>query len=124
MAECDADRIRDVIALAERELPLSSIASGAADQIGLGPGFEDHNCLACIVQELGRFPGHGGKLIEAGLQSPSIRNRNMSLKALSEWGPDKWPEGMHGLLKKARVGEPNDDVRKRIEDVIAGKPLE
>jgi len=124
MAQCNDARIQSAITLAERQLPLGSIASGPAEEMGFGPGFEGHNCLDCILQELGRFPGHGAKLIETGLRSPSIRNRNMSLKALSGWGRDKWPEGMLGRLEAARAAEPNEDVRKRIEDVLAGKPLE
>ena len=124
MAQCDDRRIADAITIAEKELPLAAIASGPADEMGFGPGFEGHSCLDFILQELGRFPGHGAMLIEAGLQSPTVRNRNMALKTLSEWGRDKWPDGMVASLKEARAVEPNDDVRKRIADVIAGKPLE
>jgi hypothetical protein len=124
MSHCDADHIGDVVALAERELPLAAIASGPADELGLGPEFANHTRLDFILQEMGRFPGLGAKLIAAGLRSPVVRNRNMALSALSKWGRDNWPHGIDALLQAARAAEPCEQVKSRIENVIAGKPLE
>jgi len=124
MKNCNESRIAQVIALAESTLPLDRIATGAATEIGLGPGYEAHGCLDFILQELGRFPGYGNRLIETGLKSPTIRARNMALKALSEWGKDKWPGNVTQLLELARRDEPDQEVRERIDDLIAGKPLE
>ena len=104
-------------------LPLDRIATGAATEIGLGPGYEAHGCLDFILQELSRFPGYGNRLIETGLKSPTIRARNMALKALSEWGKDKWPGNVTQLLELARRDEPDQEVRERIDNLIAGKPL-
>ena len=124
MRECNDRRIADVVALAESTLPLQEIASGPGIEMGLGPRFEAHRCLDFILQDLGRFPRHGMRLIEAGLKSPVIRNRNMALKTLSEWGKNKWPANMVSLLKLAYDHEPDQDVRRRIGNAIAGKPLE
>ena len=63
-------------------------------------------------------------MLETGLKSPVIRNRNMALKALSEWEREKWPANMERLLAEARDREPDEQVRKRIENVLAGRPLE
>jgi len=48
----------------------------------------------------------------------------MALKALSEWEREKWPANMERLLAEARDREPDEQVRKRIENVLAGRPLE
>lgn len=124
MKGCTEARIADVIALAEATIPLDKIGTGPGTEMGVGPGYEAHSCLGYLLQELGRFPGRGVRLIEAGLRSPVIRNRNMALKALSEWGKEKWSEGMTAILEQARDGEPDADVRWRIENVLAGRPLE
>jgi hypothetical protein len=124
MEGCNQERVAEVVALAESTLPLDSVATGPAEEIGLGPGYETHGCLDFILQELGRFPGHGIRLIEAGLKSPVIRNRNLALKVLSEWGKEKWPANVERLLADARDREPDEKVRKRIDNVLAGRPLE
>ena len=124
MKSCPQDRIADVIALAEATIPLGQIATGPGTELGVGPGFEAHSCLDFILQDLDRFPGHGLRLIEAGLQSPVVGNRNMAIKALVAWGRNTWPADVALLLKQARQREPEADVRRRIENAMAGKPLE
>src|SRR5207249_11256759 len=52
MALCDEDRIGKVIQYAEVNLDLAGIATGAADELGLGRGFEQHSCLDYVLQEL------------------------------------------------------------------------
>ena len=91
--------------------------------MGLGPGYEARRCLGYILQDLGRFPRHGIRLVEAGLNCPTIRNRNMALKALSEWGEGKWPANMISLLNESREREPDQELRRRIDNVIAGGPF-
>ena len=125
MQSCNPDRIGEIVSLAEQSLPLDRIASGpGTEMVGLGPGFEGHSCLDYILQDLGRFPGHGTRLVEAGLQSPIVRNRNMSLKALSGWGKEHWPAGMTAVLERARDAEPDADVRRRMENALADRPIE
>lgn len=92
MARCDEGRIDDVIAFAEQNIDLERIATGPADEMGLGPGWEHHSCLDFVLQELRRFSGQGSRLIQAGLRSPVVRNRNMAVAALSAWGHDRWDD--------------------------------
>jgi hypothetical protein len=124
MRDCDASRITDVIALAESTLPLQIIASGPGMEMGFGPEYEGHTCLGYILQELGRFPGLGMSLIETGLRCATIRNRNMALKALSEWKKENWPSNVVSLLKVAFEREPDQEVKRRMGNVLAGKPLD
>lgn len=124
MKACNEDRIDDAIALAEQHIPSAEIATGPGNEMGLGPRWEAHSCLDCILQELGDYPGHGAKFVVVGLRSPVIRNRNMALKVLSEWGEENWPEWFGPVLDNALRDEPEEDVRERIERVIKGEPLD
>jgi hypothetical protein len=123
MALCDEERIGKVIELAEANLHLAAIATGAADELGLGRGFEPHSCLDFILQELHRFPGRGAKLIEAGLRSPVVRNRNKAVAALAAWSRAEWPGGVGEELEQAAGCEPNEDVRERMRQALRGEPL-
>lgn len=124
MARCDENRIADVVAFAQQKIDLEQIATGPADEMGLGPGWEHHGCLDFVLQELRRFPGHGTRLIQTGLRSPVVRNRNMAVAAISAWGPDRWDEDLRGALQSAAKIEPEEDVRDRMEKVLRGEPLE
>ena len=124
MRFCHDNRIDQTLELATQRIPLDQISTGPAKESGLGLEWQPHSCLDFVLQELRRFPGKGIELIEVGLRSPVIRNRNMALKALSEWGYDLWPDSVGALLQKALSDEPDDDVRKWIKKVIAGEALE
>jgi hypothetical protein len=82
------ERIDRVVALAEERLPLEQIATGPADELGLGPKFEHHSALDFVLQDLSRFPGKGWPLVRAALRSPVVRNRNMAVRALAAWGKE------------------------------------
>jgi hypothetical protein len=112
------DDIDYVLQLAIKRLPLDKIATGPADSLGLGPGFEPHQALDCILQDLPRFPERGWPLIEAGLQSPVVRNRNFALTALLAWPRERWPANAFSLLQKAEQMEPNQSVKERLTAAI------
>lgn len=122
MTRCDDGRIGQVVEFAGANIDLSRIATGAGDELGLGRGFEPHSCLDYVLQELRRFPGHGAGLIEAGLRSPVVRNRNMAVAALAAWSRADWPGGIAALLERAARSEPKDDVRERMEKALRGEP--
>lgn len=114
----DPARIDRVIALALKQIDLSSIATGAADEAALGAAYREHMALDFILQDLGEFPGKGWPLIEAGLSSPVVRNRNMALKALGAWARHQWPEDALALLSRVHQTEPVDDVRARMAQLL------
>ncbi|MGN7875928.1 hypothetical protein ACTJKJ_20405 [Roseateles sp. 22389] len=115
----DPARVGRVIALAQAQIDLRAIATGPSDAVGLGPEYRQHTALDFILQSLGDFPGQGWPLVEAGLRSPVIRNRNMALRVLAAWGRRQWPESAQALLSQALRDEPNDDVRGRIAELLA-----
>jgi hypothetical protein len=120
----DAARIDRVLALAEARLPLDAIASGPADEIGLGPAWRDHGHLGFVLQDLRRFAGKGWPLIHAGLRSPVVRNRNAALIALSRWGRAAWPPDAEAALWTSLREEPRAQVRSLIEQVLAGERID
>lgn len=120
----DRERMVQVVALAERVLPLERIATGPGTELGIGPQWRPHGDLDFVLQELGRFPGLGWNLVRTGLRSRVTRNRNMALRALSEWGPQRWPADARPLLVDARAREPDADVRKRIDRILDGKKFD
>jgi hypothetical protein len=123
MAGCDGDRIEKVIEFAESNIDRAAIATGAGDELGLGRGFEPHSCLDYVLQDLRRFPGRGAILIEAGLKSPVVRNRNVAVNALAAWSREDWPSGLKAALERAVQCEPKEDVKERMQKVLRGEPL-
>lgn len=117
-------RIDEVLQLAESTIPLDKIATGPAEEMGLGLEWADHSHLDFVLQDLRRFPGKGWPLIRTGARSPVVRNRHMALRALSSWGKDRWPTEARALLQSALQEEPDEDVRSEIETLLAGKQLE
>ncbi len=110
-----------VIELALQQLDLAAIATGAAQEVGLGREYRQHAALDFILQALTEFPGKGWPLIEAGLRSPVVRNRNMAVRALSAWGRADWPKPAEAALQAALAAEPDESLRERIGNLLAGE---
>lgn len=120
----DRARIQRVIDLAEQQLDLDTIATGPANEVGLGPPFLQHMVLDWLLQELGRFPGMGWSVVAAALRSPVTRNRHWALDVLSAWGPSSWPNEASALLERVIAEEPNIEVRQRARNLVDGRPLD
>lgn len=118
---CEEPHLPQVLDFAEQQLDLAQIASGAGDALGIGDDFKQHGCLDYILQELRRFPGQGAKLIEAGLQSPVVRNRNMAVAALATWGT---AAQIFEPLKRAAEVEPHESLRRNMQKLLDGQQLE
>jgi hypothetical protein len=120
MQVTDAARIERVVDLAERVLPLGTIASGPGMETGMGPGWEAHHALDWVLQGLERFPGAGWSLLRAALSSPVIRHRNLALRCLDGWPRDTWPPEAAAALGSAAAIEPDERVRATLERMHAG----
>ncbi|MCB9658674.1 MAG: hypothetical protein H6726_13575 [Sandaracinaceae bacterium] len=108
----------------DRAAPLDAIATGPADELGLGSAFAVHACLDAIVPDLASHPGAGWPAIHAALRSPVVRNRNMAVRTLAAWPRSAWPPGAAAALELARDEEPADDVRERIAATLTGQGLD
>jgi hypothetical protein len=117
-------RIQQITDFALEQLPLEQISTGPANELGFGEEYNNHHCLDFILQDLGKYPGFGFPLIEAALKSPVTRNRNMALSVLSQWGKDQWNSEIEHELEQVLTREPDEDVRKSIQQVLEGKAIE
>jgi hypothetical protein len=120
----DPTRIDRVVEHALSTLDLNAIATGPAEEMGMGPQWAEHGKLGFVLQDLRRFPGKGWPLIQAGLRSPVIRDRNMALRAIAAWDQETWTDEIRRVLAAAADAEPSDRVRELIDTVRAGEPLE
>ncbi|NWJ25945.1 hypothetical protein [Rhizobium sp. RM] len=123
MRTSDADRIDRVLDLGLKKIPLDEIATGPGNELGLGPEYSSHSALGFILQDLGKFPGKGWAFIAAGLLSPVVRNRNMSIRALSEWDQKDWPQETVATLTLLCEAEIDDDIRLRLQALLEGTAL-
>lgn len=114
----DESRIRKAVALAETTFPLDIVASGVSDSRGLGPDFALHNDFGMVLQELRHWPRIGYGLIMAGLKSPVVRNRNMSLMALKTWDRNCWEADTEDALRNLLEIEPNERTKDLIREIL------
>ncbi|MGH9225956.1 MAG: hypothetical protein ACRD2W_19700 [Acidimicrobiales bacterium] len=122
--QVDKANIDAAVRLAADRLPLAGIATGPAGEFLSGPKHAAHECLDVVLSGLTAWPNSGWPLVRAGLSSPVIRNRNLALRALHGWGRPAWPADAESLLRKAGQREPELEVRRRIERLLSGQPLE
>jgi hypothetical protein len=119
LEQTDETGIDEIVDFAIQYLPLKEIATGPKNvTIGLGPGYELHNVLDLLLQAVKRFPGKGWELIETGVCSPLVRNRNMAVSAFLEWRRDQWPDRATEFFRQALADEPDDELRGRLEQMV------
>lgn len=117
MSKCDERRIDEAIAFAEQNL-------AAIEATPPFPGGFRSSAFDAILPALARFPGRGKALIEAGLRSSFVRDRNQAVATLAAWGRDAWSPSVEEALKKAAEQEEESEVQERMEQVLAGRPIE
>lgn len=112
------ERISRIIELATHALSPSALATGPSDLLGTGPEYASHNALAIVLQDLGRFPGHGWNLVAAGLRNPVTRVRNMAVKTLRARPASQWPPEAAQALHDAARAEPAERTRQAMTDAL------
>jgi hypothetical protein len=112
------ERVREAVELAGALWDFGDIARGPAlDLSGDGP----LDAVGPLLRELVRYPGVGGALLEASLQSPIVGNRLMALIALSHW--ESIPPEILGRVARARERDPDPGVREHAAAVLSGDPI-
>ena len=124
MRQLDANRADMVISAAAARLPLAEISAGPVAAMGGALDPAAYVALDVVLAGLVRFPGKGWPILKAGLASPMIRNRNFALRALDRWGRAAWPPEAEAALRELAAREPEVEMKKRIERLLAGQPLE
>jgi len=115
----DADTLPELLDRAVELLPLEALATGPADDLGLGPSYAAEDCLKLIVQRLRDFPGIGWPFIRVALQNRVTRSRNGAIRALQSWPRETWPADASAVLTAVMWREPREDVRKNIRSLLA-----
>jgi hypothetical protein len=107
----------EIIALFEQRLPLAEMATGPADQMGLGSEYGKYHMLSYIVQHLIDFPGKGENLLLTALNVPVVNCRNMALNVLETWREmgTEFSPGISHAIERLKCREVNKDIKKRLE---------
>ncbi|KAA1416893.1 hypothetical protein F0U44_17045 [Nocardioides humilatus] len=116
--QADSDRAAELAQLAVDLLPLEEIASGPADELGLGQPWRAHGALDWTLQALRDHPGVGQDLVMTGLRSPVTRNRNMALHALKEWPTSLWPVESAAAVADLRATDPNAKTQEFAGEIL------
>jgi hypothetical protein len=116
--QADTERARQLADLALDLLPLHDIATGPAQELGLGPGWEAHRALDWTLQALRDHPGVGADLLVVGLQSPVTRNRNLALNVLKAWPGARWPPAARELAERVAASDPDERTRAYAAEVL------
>lgn len=126
----DPDRFTQALQLARTLLPLDEIASGPAQEAGLGTEFDAHDTLLVVVQSLvdrlgqpGAGPEQGPEqddgldLLEVALQSPVTRVRRGALQVLAAWDPSN-ESAISSLLERTLAREVDAELVADIEKLL------
>lgn len=105
-------------------LPIEEISTGPEKSMGIGPDWHKHQSMDTLITFLEDHPGVGEEIILAGLKSPVIRNRNMTLRTLQSWTSDNWSEKIKTELNKLNEIEPNFDTKADLEKLLTGEKIE
>lgn len=114
----DPARFQKLVDFAQTDLPLDKIACGPGTEMGLGDNYRDHTCLDTILQNLSNREGVGVKLIETGLWSKVVRNRNLALSVLETWYKRSYSATIVSRLKALKKSEPDKHVKKRVKQLL------
>ena len=80
--------LADVIEFARRHLPLADIATGPRSELGAGEGWDAHDSLNCVVQELAAHPQTGEDLVVAALLVVVVFYKVRSFRTLAGFFTD------------------------------------
>lgn len=120
----DTVYLEKVLDLFRKSMDLEDFVVGAADEIGLGAEYKVHNNLDFLLQELKENVGYGEDILEKTLQSPTVRNRNLSIKVLKAWtikekkdleqvSPRLW-----NVLKQLIASEVREDIKLEMATLL------
>jgi hypothetical protein len=125
----DPARFQEALQLARTLLPLDEIASGPAQEAGLGTEFDAHDTLLVVVQSLvdrmeqpgpveGLEHDDGLDLLEVALQSPVTRVRRGALQVLAAWADPSSDSAIASLLERSLAREVDAELAADIEKLL------
>ena len=113
------EHIDEILEYAIKTIPLTAISTGADEVMSLGKEYNLHSIIDFIVQSLDKYEGKGEAIILATLKSPVIRNRNMAIRTLDNWSIEYITKELKDAIKDAEKIEPKEDVKERLNKLLA-----
>ena len=108
-----------VVELFRDKLPLARMRSDPAGELGLSAEYAPYNQLESIVYELGEHPLCGEDLVAAGLWSPVIRNRHISVRTLISWC--RLMQKPLSEISETLYQELSELIKKEVDDELKDK---
>ncbi|MFO0925745.1 MAG: hypothetical protein U0736_01750 [Gemmataceae bacterium] len=118
----DAERAGQVFAFAEGHLDLPALASGPADVLGLGLGFEANLCVDALLQRMQQGDVVSEAIVAAALRSPVVRNRHLAAGVLEAVPASRWGESVIAALRQTAADEVNDGLKERWAALVTQLP--
>lgn len=115
------------VRLFEERIPLEKLQGELRNDVGFGEDYEITSQLDFILQELRDKPFTGIRLVIAGLNSPTVRNRNGALRVLQGWTAEKHlplkdlSADLYEAVESLKVREISDGPRETIEKLLNGE---
>jgi hypothetical protein len=107
-----------IASLAERLLPLDTLANGPGEHLGFGDDAAPDRALESVVSGLDDHPGVGLPLIRAALANRVTRVRRAAVAALAGWPADSVPATAVDWVRTAGAIEPDDATRDEMTAFI------
>lgn len=120
----DEEHLPRLIEAFDRNVPLSAIESGPADEAGLGPEWKRYRQLGYLLQNLRHMMPTGLDVVLKGLNSPVVSNRSMSVDVLSGWVEDELlplrllSSDAYESLSRIWEVEPCGDLKDRMGELL------
>lgn len=122
--EAKIDNVNEVIQFYISTYPLSEIATGPGNMLGLGLDYAKYQSFDNVITLLEDYPAKGEPIILAALDSPVTRNRNMAIKVLHKWGKQNWSVQLSLKLEQLSDMEPDNHTKANIFRILNGQDLD
>ena len=114
----DPDRLRRVVAFAERSVSWEPIATGPGDLLGIGPAFELHACLDALLQHMQRPGVFSVPIVATALRSAVVRNRHLAAAALEAHLGQLHKPAIRAALALTLDDEVNEELRQKWRTLV------
>lgn len=116
----DEARVEQVLMLVREQVNLETLTMGRALAADTAGHFEFDLNIDMLLSMVERFPGKGIDIVKAALRSPIERTRYSALQCIGLWDVDKRSQALLGGLSEAIKIEPDEQLKEKMADVLAG----
>lgn len=122
------ERLDKAFVLAEEQLDLDALASGAKLNYGTGTEYEDYYELEMIVEAMhgmmyGGHDGRGWPFLKAAINCPIVPLRCLALEVFYLWETHNRTDEMKSYIQELSFKEPNPDVKAIMVKIAKGQKV-